>query len=96
MDINDIGIICGYVSGFITVVSLIPQIITLFRTKSCQGLSITMIIMLLIVSILNLLYGILAYLIPLILTNICTIILWSWILYLYCYYKYFYSSYENI
>ena len=84
----DIGIICGYISGVITIISLIPQIITMLRTKSYEGISWIMVLLMLLVSILNLVYCIIAHLWPLIWTNIFTIFLWSWILYLYLYYRY--------
>lgn len=94
----DFGIICGYVSGVITVISLVPQIITMIRFKNCYGVSWLMCSLMLMVSLLNLLYGIFGNLLPLILTNVFTIIEWLTIICLYVYYTYYYKDkgYERI
>ncbi len=96
MNNADIGIICGYVSGVITVLSLIPQIYTMMKSKNYVGVSWLMVLLMLLVSIFNLVYGVLANLWPLIWTNIFTIVLWSWILILYFYYRYRKNTYEAI
>jgi len=81
------GIICGYIAGILTVFSLIPQIITMYRTKDPKGISTLMIVALWIVSALNLIYGVIIISWPLILTNIFTTILWAIIFFLKIYYS---------
>ena len=92
----DFGDICGYVAGVLTVLSLVPQIVTMIRTKNPEGISLLMIIALWIVSVLNLVYGIIIHSFPLVLTNIFTIILWTVILTLWFYYTKKYRHWDKI
>jgi len=82
----NIGDVCGYVAGILTVLSLLPQIFTMVKTKNPEGISLLMIISLWVVSVLNFIYGIIIYSIPIFLTNIFTIILWTIIFMLKIYY----------
>lgn len=82
----NIGDVCGYIAGVLTVLSLFPQIFTMFKTKNPEGISLLMIISLWIVSVLNFVYGIIIYSIPIFLTNIFTTILWTIIFILKIYY----------
>lgn len=81
-----IGTICGYIAGILTVLSLIPQIITMYKTKDPKGISMLTIIALWIVSALNLIYGTIIISWPLILTNVFTTIMWAIIFFLKIYY----------
>ena len=62
--------IIGYIAGFFIIVSIIPQIIKSYKTKSVSDLSLLMLISLIIGTVLWTIYGFLANGTPIIVLNI--------------------------
>lgn len=96
-DLTFVGNIFGYVAGVLTVIAILPQIYTVCKTRDARTLSIAMVICLWVVSVLNLVFGILTLSFPLILTNIGTILAWTILFILAIYFTYIYKgNYEII
>ncbi|MEO6444082.1 MAG: SemiSWEET transporter [Gemmatimonadaceae bacterium] len=60
----------GYVAGFLTVSSFLPQVIRVFRTRQTRDLSLTMFALLITSGTLWMIYGFLQRDWPIVLTNI--------------------------
>lgn len=83
----DFHIIIGLTAGFCTTVAFLPQAIKTWKTKSAKDLSLGMYSIFCTGIILWLIYGFLINDIPVILTNLASIILASSILYFKLSYK---------
>ena len=75
MDQNTIIQIIGIVAGICTGISLLPQLIKILRKKKDQGLSLFYLIVLLVGLVLWIIYGVLRKDIPIIATNVLSLIL---------------------
>ena len=67
--------IIGFIGGALTTLSLVPQAVKAWRTKHTRDISIWWIVTLTIGIVLWLVYGILISSLPIIVTNIATLIL---------------------
>jgi MtN3 and saliva related transmembrane protein len=65
----------GYAAGFLTTVSFLPQVVRAFRTRSCQDLSWTWLVVFAVGLLLWLLYGVILKNWPMILANSITVAL---------------------
>ncbi len=65
----------GFIAGFCTTISLLPQIVKIFRTKHARDVSMSMYVVLVIGVACWLVYGIFLQEIPLILANGVTLML---------------------
>ena len=74
--------IIGYVAGFFIVVSIIPQIIKSYKTKSVKDISLLMPVSIIIGTVLWLIYGFMANSMPIILLNSIYLFVVSYQLYL--------------
>jgi len=81
-----IGIL-GMTAGFLTTMSFIPQVLKILRTKHTKDISLGMYTILLVGVALWLVYGIYLEEFPLILFNIITLILCSFVLFMKLKYK---------
>ena len=84
MTIEDIY---GLFAGCLTTISLFPQIIKTYRTRSTTDISLVMFIILSIGSIMWLIYAIIRYNLPMIISNSITMILSFIMIYLKIYNK---------
>ncbi len=66
--------IIGYLAAFFSTISLLPQIIKLYRERSARAISVIMYSLYSIGTVLWLLYGILLNSVPLIITEVITLI----------------------
>jgi MtN3 and saliva related transmembrane protein len=74
--------IIGTLAGFCTTVSLLPQIVKIYRTKSVRDLSLFMFIIFLIGVASWLVYGVLTDSVPIITANCVTFLFCSYILFM--------------
>jgi MtN3 and saliva related transmembrane protein len=81
LEMNYIDVI-GYIAGFLTLTSLIPQIIKSWKTKSTKDISLLRYIIYIIGIIMWLIYGIVLTNGPMIITNSISLTLASSILFL--------------
>ena len=65
----------GYLAGFLTVVSFLPQVHRAWRTKQTKDLSIGMFLILITAGVLWLVYGVLSSDWPVIATNVGMVVL---------------------
>lgn len=65
----------GYAAGVLTVLSLVPQVVRTYRTRKADGLSWGLVVLLVLSGALWLVYGVLASLPPVILTNAGVVLL---------------------
>jgi MtN3 and saliva related transmembrane protein len=65
----------GYAAGALTVLSLVPQVVRTYRTRKVDGLSWGLVVLLALSGALWLVYGVLASLPPVIITNAGVVIL---------------------
>ena len=70
----------GYAAGALTVISYFPQVVRAYRTREVKDVSWAMVAMLVTAGILWILYGLASEQMPVILTNVGTVILTSAIL----------------
>jgi len=75
MDHNKITEVVGIAAGICTGISLLPQLIKILREKKDQGLSLFYLIVLLAGLILWIVYGLIKKDIPIVATNILSLIL---------------------
>ena len=61
--------IIGYIAGVLSIITYIPQVIKLYKTKTTEGLSILMIYLMCISVTLWMSYGFILHNIPMIITN---------------------------
>lgn len=71
----DFNTILGLTAGTLSTVSLLPQLIKAWKTKSVNDISLGMFVILCAGSLLWLLYGILIHALPIIVTNLAIFIL---------------------
>jgi len=71
----------GLVAGFLTTIAFLPQVIKTWKTKSARDISLTMFLFFCVGVSLWLVYGILIADIPIIISNILTLLLASSILF---------------
>ena len=74
--------IIGYIAGFFIVVSIFPQIIKSYKTKSVKHISILMLISIIIGTVLWLIYGFMVDGMPIIVLNSIYLFVVSYQLYL--------------
>ena len=74
--------ILGYIAGIFIIVSIIPQIIKSYKTKSVKDISLLMPISLIVGTILWLVYGFIVDSMPIIMLNIIYLLVVSYQLYL--------------
>ncbi|MGH9899207.1 MAG: SemiSWEET transporter [Pyrinomonadaceae bacterium] len=79
--------VIGLVAGTLTTISFLPQVIKVWKHRSTRDLSMTMLIAFTSGVTLWLVYGILTYDLPIIVTNITTLVLSTTILILKLRYK---------
>jgi MtN3 and saliva related transmembrane protein len=78
--------IIGYIAGVLSIITYIPQVVKLYKTKTTEGLSILMIYLMCISVVLWMSYGFILHNIPMIITN--ALIVFLTILILCMVYKY--------
>jgi MtN3 and saliva related transmembrane protein len=71
----DYIIILGLMAGVLTTTSFLPQIIKAWKTKSTRDISLAMFIVLCCGMLLWIIYGVLIKSIPVIITNVMTVVL---------------------
>jgi MtN3 and saliva related transmembrane protein len=74
--------IIGFIAGTLTTIAFLPQSIKSIKTKETKDLSLLMLIILIIGLVLWIIYGIIKKDLPIIITNVVTIILISIILFI--------------
>lgn len=77
----------GLTAGTLTTISFLPQAIKTWKTKSAKDISLTMFLCFCIGVILWIIYGLLIRDIPVMITNIVTLVLAGTILFFKLYYK---------
>lgn len=65
----------GYTAGFLTVISYFPQVLRVWRTRQTRDLSYGMFALLVTASVLWVVYGVLSIQWPVIIPNVCVLIL---------------------
>ncbi|MCC8369306.1 MAG: SemiSWEET transporter [Rickettsia endosymbiont of Oxypoda opaca] len=84
---SDYTEIMGYIAGILTTIAFVPQVIKTYQSRSTQNISLSMYIIYCTSVVLWLIYGILINSLPLIITEMITLILSGAILVMKCLWK---------
>jgi len=74
--------ILGYLAGFLTTMSCLPQVVKSWRRRSVQDLSLTMLLMLTAGLMFWIVYGVITKDRPILLANGVSLLLWSSLLWM--------------